>query len=149
MDRRQEAAWDRGARAAVTRGPRKIALTVHDAPGARRALRSAEVLGIELDLVSAQGAAGYWGVGVLAALERELGRGILVDCGEEAGTVIAALSAGCRTVLFTGAESVAIRLASMAAQVGAQIVTEPPRPRLELWPEDDVQATLEALCRAR
>lgn len=97
--------------------PLTTPVVVHDLEGARAAL-AADPTAV---LVSAPGAAAFWGVGFLAALERELGHPLIIDCGDDAGVAMAALRAGCRDLLFTGREDVAERLASMAGKVGGRV----------------------------
>jgi hypothetical protein len=60
-------------------------------------------------------------VGFWRAVEEELGRSVAIDCGEDAGLVMAALRAGCRDLLFTGADEPAVRLADMAGQLGGRL----------------------------
>lgn len=84
--------------------------------------------------VSAQGLAAFAGLGFWHALERELGRSVVVDCGEDAGLVMAGLRAGCRDLLFTGEADIAARLASMAEQAGTRLRRELAGELLDLLP---------------
>ena len=65
-------------------------------------------------------------------MELELGRSVVIDCGDDAGLAMAALREGMRDVLFTGRADVAARLAGIAAAQapgcgGTSIVLEAPR----------------------
>jgi hypothetical protein len=81
-------------------------------------------------LASAPSAGGYAGPGwfrelIEAAREAvpEARFSALLDCGDEAGTVLAALRAGVEGVIFTGRADVAARLADIARQRGARFET--------------------------
>jgi hypothetical protein len=115
MARGQGAAGRRGA--ATTLTPHQI--VVHDLEQARVALAVARELGVAIELRSAPDAAAYAGVGYLQALGELAGEQLLIDCGDDAGLVMAALRTGCRTLAFSGRPDVALRLADMAAQLGA------------------------------
>ena len=78
---------------------------VHHLEQARAALAAAAELGCAIELRSAPGAAGYAGVGYLKALGDEVGHELLVDCGDDAGLVMAALRTGCRRIAFSGSAS--------------------------------------------
>jgi hypothetical protein len=56
----------------------------------------------------------------------------LLDCGDDAGAAMAAIRAGIPAVVFTGHADVAPRLADIAAQAGASLVTERLAPALDL-----------------
>jgi hypothetical protein len=65
-------------------------------------------------------------------VELELGRSVVIDCGDDAGLAMAALREGMLDVLFTGRADVADRLAGLATAYGARlrrtsIVLEAPR----------------------
>lgn len=142
MAGRQGAAGRRRAQAKL--GPRQI--VVHDLAQARSALAVAAELGIEIQLRSAPDAAGYAGVGYLEALGRAVDRELLVDCGDDAGLVMAALRTGCARVAFSGAQDVAARLAQMAEQMGATVAHEIEPPEvLELRSGDAAAASVRAL----
>ena len=66
----------------------------------------------------------FAGVGYWRALEQAVGQSIVIDCGDDAGLVMAALRAGCRELLFTGPEEVAAKLEGMAEQVGGTLLRE-------------------------
>src|SRR5690606_14159644 len=89
---------------------------------ARAALRAAAEAGCAIELQSAPGAAGYAGVGYLKALGDQAGRELWIDCGDDAGLVMAALRTGCRRVLFSGRDDVRARLADIAGQLGAALI---------------------------
>ncbi len=72
-------------------------------------------------LVTAPGLAAFAGPGFWRAVEVELGRPVVVDCGDDAGLALGALRAGCRDLLFTGSGPAAASLADIAAQLGARL----------------------------
>jgi hypothetical protein len=124
-------------------------VVVHDRVQAEAALAAAEELGCAIWLRSAPDAAGYAGVGYLKALGDLVGHEIVVDCGDDAGLVMAALRTGCRRLAFSGPAAVSQRLAEMAAQLGAWYRHEAEAPptsptMLCLSPDDDARAR----CRA-
>jgi hypothetical protein len=83
-------------------------------------------------LLSAPGAGVYAGAGWFAALVQASGaRHAVLDCGEDAGAVLAAFRTGLRTVVFTGASSMRGRLQAVATALGATLLAEPP-PALDL-----------------
>jgi hypothetical protein len=134
MARRQGAAGRRGAAATLS----ALQIVVHDLDQARAALDAAGELGIAIELRSATDAAAYAGVGYLKALGELAGQELLIDCGEDAGLVMAALRTGCRRLVFSGPADLGARLADMAAQLGADFRHETTRPAcLELAPEAD------------
>ena len=94
---------------------------VHDLDEARRALERASVDGCEPVLVSAPGSAAFAGVGFWHAVEQALDRTVVIDCGDDAGAVMAALRAGCRDLLFSGPEEIATKLDDMGRQMGARL----------------------------
>lgn len=116
-------------------------IAVHDVSQVRAALAAAEAAGVPVQLRSAPGAAAYAGVGYLQALGEAVGHDLLIDCGEDAGLVMAALRTGCRKLAFSGAGELFERLKDMAEQVGAALRYEPERPPvLDLAPEDDAHS---------
>jgi hypothetical protein len=123
---------------------------VHHLEQARAALAAAVELGSAIELRSAPGAAGYAGVGYLRALGAEVGQELLIDCGDDAGLVMAALRTGCRRIAFSGNDELGRRLGDMAAQLGAVLVVEAQAPEaVMLQPEDDAAAILRARLCAR
>ena len=118
---------------------------VHHLDQARAALAAAAEIGCAIELRSAPGAAGYAGVGYLKALGDQAGQELLIDCGDDAGLVMAALRTGCRRIAFSGSAELAGRLADMAERSGATLVPETQAPELiMLQPEDDAAAVLRA-----
>jgi DNA-binding NarL/FixJ family response regulator len=141
MARRQGAAGRRRA----AQGVGSAQVVVHHLDQARAALAAAAELGCALELRSAPGAAGYAGVGYLKALGEEVGHELLIDCGDDAGLVMAALRAGCRRIVFSGSAELGRRLADMAEQLRAALAVEAQAPEvIMLQPEDDAAAVLRA-----
>ncbi|HMR32979.1 MAG TPA: hypothetical protein PKA13_11845 [Geminicoccaceae bacterium] len=102
---------------------RRAAVVVHDLPQARAALGLEAAGQLSVTLVSAPDASRHAGVGFLHALEVRLGRVIVVDCGGDAGLVMAGLRAGLRSFLFTGSADTRARLADMARQLGGEVLS--------------------------
>ena len=120
-------------------------IVVHDRAQAEAALAAAAEAGCAIWLRSAPDAAAYAGVGYLKALGDAVGHEIVVDCGEDAGLVMAALRTGCRRLAFSGPAAVSQRLAEMAAELGAWYRHEVQAPLvLCLSPDDDARSR----CRA-
>ncbi len=143
MARGQGAAGGPGARA-TPRLTARVTVAVHDLLQARAALAAAEELGLGIELATAPGLAAFAGVGFCVALGELIGRPILVDCGAEPGTALAALRTGARRVLLRGAPAVQGKLADIVAQSGAVLLAEPPTPLLTLAPGEDPAAALAA-----
>jgi hypothetical protein len=141
MAGRQGAAGRRRA----ARGVAPAQVVVHHLEQAQTALAAGAEFGCAIELRSAPGAAGYAGVGYLKALGDELGRELLVDCGDDAGLVMAALRTGCGRIAFSGSDELGRRLGDMAEQLGAVLVVEAQAPEaVILQPEDDAAAVLRA-----
>lgn len=136
MARRQGPAGGGGAAAELTPGQ----VVVHHLEQAQAALAVAAELGLRIELWSAPGAAGYAGVGYLQALGELAGQALVVDCGDDAGLVMAGLRTGCRKLAFSGDGELFQRLADMAAQAGALLVRGEGSPVLVLSPDDDARA---------
>jgi hypothetical protein len=120
-------------------------VVVHHLEQAWAALAAAAEIGCAIELRSAPGAAGYAGVGYLKALGDEVGHELLIDCGDDAGLVMAALRTGCRRVAFSGSAELGRPLADMAEHSGATLVVEAQAPEVVmLQPEDDAAAVLQA-----
>lgn len=120
-------------------------VVVHHLAQARDALAAAAELGREIRLRSAPDAAAYAGVGYLKALGDLVGHDLVVDCGDDAGLVMAALRAGCGRLAFAGPAGLSERLAEMAAQAGVAYGHETEAPlMLCLSPDDDARSR----CRA-
>jgi hypothetical protein len=121
---------------------------VHHLEQARSALAAAAELGCAIELRSGPGAAGYAGVGYLKALGDEVGHELLIDCGDDAGLVMATLRTGCRRLVFSGSEQIRRRLEDMAVQLGADLLGEAGAPEmLILQPEDDAAALVRSRLR--
>jgi hypothetical protein len=145
MARGQGAAGRRGAAPTLT--PRQV--VIHDLDQARAALEVAAELGVAIELRSAPDAAAYAGVGYLKALGDLVGQELLIDCGDDAGLVMAALRTGCRRLAFSGRADLALRLADMAAQQGAEFRHETTPPAcLELAPDADAGRACRTWLRA-
>ena len=126
-----------------------LEIAVHDLDQARAALEAAAEAGVPVRLRSAPDAAFYAGVGYLKALGDEVGHELVIDCGDDAGLVMAALREGCRRVAFSGSEGIAQKLADMAGQLGAELRHETTPPgALVLSPDADARAAVLAWLRA-
>jgi hypothetical protein len=120
-----------------------VIMVVHHLEQARAALAAAAEACCLIQLRSAAGAAGYAGVGYLKALGEQAGQELVIDCGDDAGLVMAALRTGCRRLVFAGSEEMRRRLGEMAEQLGAELIAAAPDPEtLVLQPEDDAAALL-------
>jgi hypothetical protein len=95
-------------------------IVVHDLDEARAALAEAAQRGAAIQLRSAPDAAAYAGIGYLQALGEAAGHELLIDCGDDAGLVMAALRSGCRKLAFSGSRATAAKLADMAAELDAE-----------------------------
>lgn len=134
-----------GPKAATESAEDSPQVIVHNRTQAEGALAGSQEAGREIWLRSAPDAAAYAGVGYLKALGDLVGHEIVVDCGQDAGLVMAALRTGCRRLAFSGPAALSERLADMAAQVGAWYRHEPQVPNvLHLSPKDDARSQ----CRA-
>ena len=102
-------------------------------------MAAAETLtGLRLLALTPPGAIAYAGPAFFHELERRHGRAVLADCGDRAGHALAALRVGLRQVLFTGDAELAARLADIAAQLGASLVTRLDLPVIRLDRDDDL-----------
>ncbi|MBV9901438.1 MAG: hypothetical protein JOZ90_10120 [Alphaproteobacteria bacterium] len=124
---------------------------IHSLDHARAALAAARAIGARVTLASAEGAGGYAGLGWfkaiidIAASEYPISEiEAILDCGGEAGTVLAAFRHGLRRVRFTGSDEAAARLADIAAQYGAVLERGALAPTVDLCDA----AEPEAACRA-
>jgi hypothetical protein len=144
-DERQAAGNGRTMTQPTTTARPTIAVVIHHLEQARGALAAAAEAACAVELRSAPGAAAYAGIGYLKALGEAAGHELLIDCGEDPGTAMAALRAGCRRLSFSGAAEVARRLVDMAEQLGAVLVLETTASDvLELAPEDNAAAVVRA-----
>jgi hypothetical protein len=106
------------------------AVIVHSLEHARAALAAAAELGVPVTLASAPGASAYAGPGwfqeMTALAAAEVPRAAfdaVIDCADRPGDVLLALRLGLRRVRFTGKTAVARKLAAIAEQSGAELVT--------------------------
>jgi hypothetical protein len=116
------------------------------------ALSAAAEAGHPVTLASAPdagiyGGAGWFGVLIVAARDAVPSAqcAVLLDCGDDAGAAQAAIRAGIEGIIFTGRADVAERLADIAAQAGARLLTARPDPALDL--EREFFASPEAVRR--
>lgn len=122
------------ATAAVAQSPEQIAA----------ALRLAREDGRALRVFTAPWMAAAYGV-------RGLDRGgngageVVLDCGADAGTALAALRAGWRRIAFSGHAGAGRKLRAIAERAGARLVAPPDPPDLVLRFGDDARARLAAL----
>jgi hypothetical protein len=123
----------RNARASET----ALVIIIHSLAHAVAALRAAA--GRPVVIASARDAGIYAGPGWFGALLLAAREAVpaaefeaLLDCGDDSGAVMAAIRAGIPAVLFTGHADVAARLADIATQAGARLVTERIAPALDL-----------------
>ena len=131
-------------------------IIVHGRGHAVAALKAAAAAGRPVVLASAAGAGGYAGAGWFRALAEVAGAvvpearfAVLLDCGVEAGPALAALRVGIDGVVFTGRGDVACRLAAIARQRGARVLTARPVNALDLGSDFFATETrLVALCAA-
>jgi fructose/tagatose bisphosphate aldolase len=114
-------------------------IVVHSLEHAAAAVAAAAELGVPLTLVSAPRAGGYAGplwfkALVDAAAARHPGVEVtaILDCGDEPGTVLAALRTGLKHLRFTGADAARRRLAEIAAAQGAVLESEGDAAALDL-----------------
>jgi hypothetical protein len=140
-------------------------IVVHSLNQAVAALEAAVAANRAVTLLSAPDAgiyagAGWWNALVVAARAAAPAARLsaILDCGDQAGAVQAALRAGVETAIFTGRADVAQRLAAIAEQQGARLLTARPEPDLDLLPLffadretvrrecADVLASLPAIC---
>jgi acyl-CoA reductase-like NAD-dependent aldehyde dehydrogenase len=126
------------------------AVIIHSLADARAALAAAAALGVPVTLASAPGASAYVGpawfqelVALAAAEVPEADVEAVIDCADRPGDVLLALRLGLRRVRFTGRKAVAEKLAAIAGQSGATLVTGRLR-ALDLLDAADP----EAACRA-
>lgn len=106
------------------------AIIVHSLEQARTALGVAGELGVPVTLASAPGAAATTGpawfqevVAQAAAAFPEVRVDSLLDCADRPGHVLAALRQGLGRVRFTGRKALAAKLAAIARDHDAELVT--------------------------
>jgi hypothetical protein len=118
------------------------AITVHSLGQAVAALKAAAAAGRRVALLSAPSAGGYVGAGWFRALVDAARDAVpqaccsaYLDCGDEAGTALAALRVEVDGVVFTGRAEVAQRLADIAQRQRARLATARPTAALDLGPD--------------
>jgi len=106
------------------------AVIVHSLGDACAALAAAADLGVPVTLASAPGAAAYAGPGwfqeVVAQAAAQVPQAdcqAVIDCAGRPGDVLLALRLGLERVRFTGKKAVAEKLAAIAGQQGATLIT--------------------------
>jgi hypothetical protein len=127
-------------------------IIVHSLAHAVAALSAAAEAGRRVTLASAPDAGIYAGPGWFGALVAAARAAVpaaqsaaLLDCGDDAGAAQAAIRAGIEGVVFTGRADVAERLADVARQRGARLLSARPAAVLDL--ETQFFASPEALQR--
>jgi hypothetical protein len=121
--------------------------TIHGLAHLRAALAAGAESGRPVVALSAAGASGFAGAAWFASLIDQ-GRGefldmpltAILDCGDRAGDVPAALKRGVTHIVFTGHPEAAARLADIAAHYGATILAERPQSCDLLNARDPVRA---------
>ena len=103
-------------------------IIVHSLAQARAAIGAAAALDVPVTLQSAPGAGAYAGASWWKALTEAAAAdhpgtavSFILDCGEDAGAVLAALRMGLRHLRFTGSAAARQRLDGIAAALAAQI----------------------------
>ena len=114
-------------------------IVIHSLAHAVAALSAAAEAGRPVVIASAPDAGIYAGPGWFGAVIRSAREAVpapefdaLLDCGDDAGAAMAAIRAGIPGVVFIGHADVARRLADIAVQAGARLITERPQPALDL-----------------
>ena len=112
---------------------------IHSPGHAVAALSAAAEAGRPVTLASAPDPGIYAGPGWFGALVAAARAAVpaaqcaaLIDCGDDAGAAQAAIRAGIEGIIFTGRADVAERLADIAAQAGAELLTARPDAALDL-----------------
>jgi hypothetical protein len=126
-------------------------IVIHSPVHARAAFAAAASLAVPVTVASAPGAGVYAGpgwfkavIGIASSEYPAVEFTAVLDCGGEAGMVLAALRHGVLRVRFDGPNAVAARLADIAGQSGATIERGALEPALDLLGRDDI----ETICRA-
>jgi fructose/tagatose bisphosphate aldolase len=101
-------------------------IIVYSLAQALAAVEAAAERQVPVILTSAPGMAGFMGPLWFKALTDEAAAGhdnvaALLDCADEAGTVLAALRCGFRLVRFSGPEEMRVRLDEIARRTGATV----------------------------
>jgi len=110
-----------------------VVFVVHSLAHLRAALAAGEASGRKVVALSAPAATAYAGPEWFPALIRQARAETpaadltaILDCGDRAGDVMAALKAGATCIVFTGHPDAGRRLAAIAAQTGARILRSRP-----------------------
>ena len=126
-------------------------IIVHSLAHARAALAAAHALKVPVTLASAVSAGGYagplWFKSLIEAARAdfpEVEVTAVLDCGGEAGTVLAALRHGIKHVRFTGSGAALASLRDIAEQLGAEIETGTAPDALDLVDQPAPEATARA-----
>jgi len=113
-------------------GPARRAIAVHSLDHALAAVRAAAELDRPVALITAPAASAYlgpaWLAQVAALAEERFPQArvtAILDCGDRAGDVLAALRYGCRAIRFHGPRATATRLGEIARASGAELITAP------------------------
>jgi len=129
----------RAFRRDALRKPVPAIFVVHSLTHAVAALEAAAAADRGVVLLSAADAGVYAGAGWWKALVEAARDAIpaakfsaILDCGDAAGAVQAAIRAGVAAAIFTGRADVGGRLAAIAEQQGAALLTARPQPALDL-----------------
>ena len=130
-------------------------IIVHSLDDARAALAVAVELKTAVTLASAHGAGGYagplWFKAMIAAATAEFPEAevtAVLDCADEAGTVLQALRHGLKCVRFTGNAAALKRLRAIAGELGATIETVRAPAALDLREAPDPKAAARAYLAA-
>jgi hypothetical protein len=114
------------------------AFVVHSLAHAVAALEAAAAADRDIILLSAPDAGIYAGAGWFKAMIEAARDAVplarfreILDCGDQAGAVQAALRARVAAAIFTGRADVAERLAAIAQQAGVSLLTTRPQPLLD------------------
>lgn len=119
---RGQGAARRGGAAQALSGRQRLAVVVRDRREAEAALALGRAAAVEVLLLSAPGAAVHAGVGYLHALGELIGQQIVIDCGADAGLVLAGLRTGAKRLLFRGEPTLLAKLREIAMQLDAEVL---------------------------
>jgi len=130
------------------------AVVVHDLEQARIALEAARAVGRPITLLSAPAAASAVGPAWFATLVRTVRAEFpqveieaILDCDRAAGRAMAALQAGFNGIVFTGSETVLLKLADLGEDLHCTLYDMRPK-ALDLLAEKDPAAACRAWLRA-
>jgi fructose/tagatose bisphosphate aldolase len=130
------------------------AVVIHDLDQARIALEAACAVGRPITLLSAPAAASAVGPAWFATLVRTVRAEFpqveieaILDCDRAAGRAMAALQAGFNGIVFTGSETVLLKLADLGEDLHCTLYDMRPK-ALDLLAEKDPAAACRAWLRA-